>query len=251
MAANDIDEVLAALAAVVEDSRRTRNRAGYFAALYRQVTAEVRAAIHAGLFDDGPRMDRFDTLFGNRYFDALDAWRRDRSGPRCWREAFTLLDDPDAIIVQHLTLGVNAHINLDLAIAAAETAPGPAIHALRRDFLLINDILGRVVRAVQGAVGTVSPLLWLLDRFGGRTDEHVLDFSIRRSRDEAWRAAVLLSAQDDAGRAATADSLDLRTAVLAKLVARPGGLVQPAIRLIRDAESDDVAAVIAHLDQAV
>lgn len=64
-----------------------------------------------GLFDDGVRMDRFDTFFGNRYFDAYDAWRRDRSGPRCWREAFGLLDDADTIIVQHLILGVNAHIN--------------------------------------------------------------------------------------------------------------------------------------------
>ncbi|MER5429563.1 DUF5995 family protein [Streptomyces sp. NPDC002588] len=52
------------------------------------MTVEVRTAIHGGLFDDGARMDRFDTLFGNRYFDAYDAWRRDRSGPR-WRRGTT------------------------------------------------------------------------------------------------------------------------------------------------------------------
>src|ERR1043165_9907334 len=105
MAAHTIDEVVDRLAAIVRDGGRGADRAGYFAALYRQVTVEVRTAIHAGLFDDGPRMDRFDTHFGNRYFEAYDAWRRDRGGPRCWREAFGLLDDTDTVIVQHLLLG--------------------------------------------------------------------------------------------------------------------------------------------------
>jgi len=56
---------------VVDESITTRSRIGYFAALYRQVTVAVRDAIHAGEFDDGPRMDAFDTAFGNRYLDAL------------------------------------------------------------------------------------------------------------------------------------------------------------------------------------
>lgn len=251
MAADNIDDVVDGLVAVVRDARRDGDRVGYFAALYRQVTVEVRTGIHEGLFDDGPRMDRFDTLFGNRYFDALAAWRRDRSGPRCWRETFGLLHDPDTVIVQHLVLGVSAHINLDLAVAAARTAPGDAVHGLRRDFLLINDILARVVLDVQRSVGAVSPYLRLLDELGGRTDERVLDFSIRRSRQEAWHNAVVLAGQDAAEQEATTDLLDVRSAVLARLIARPGGLVRPALELIRRTESDDVPAVIAHLDRAV
>ncbi|MEO3750520.1 DUF5995 family protein [Streptomyces sp. B6B3] len=253
MAAENIDEVVDGLAGIVREAGRAGDRVGYFAALYRQVTVEIRTGIGSGLFDDGPRMDRFDTLFGNRYFDAYDAWRRDRGGPRCWREAFGLLDDtdPDTVIVQHLVLGVNAHINLDLAIAAARTSPGQAIHGLRRDFLLINDILARVLQAVQSAVGDVSPLLSLLDRVGGRTDERILDFNIRQSREEAWHNAVVLAGQSEAERADTIERLDVRAEVLARLIARPGGLVRPALRLIRSTESDDVSAVIAHLDRAM
>ncbi|MFE9747821.1 DUF5995 family protein [Saccharothrix saharensis] len=251
MAADNIDDVVDGLAAIVRDARRDGDRIGYFAALYRQVTVEVRAAIHAGRFDDGPRMDRFDTLFGNRYFDAHDAWRRDRGGPRCWREAFGRLDDPETVIVQHLVLGVSAHINLDLAVAAARTAPGAAIHGLRRDFLLINDILARVVLAVQRSVGAVSPYLGLLDELGGRGDEHVLDFGIRRSREEAWHNALVLASQDAADQEATIDLLDVRAAVLARLIARPGGLLRPALELIRRTESQDVPEVVAHLDRAV
>ncbi|KAF4409024.1 MULTISPECIES: DUF5995 family protein [Streptomyces] len=251
MAAENIDDVVDGLAGIVREAGRAGDRAGYFAALYRQVTVEVRTAIHRGLFDDGARMDRFDTHFGNRYFDAYDAWRRDRGGPRCWREAFGLLDDADTVIVQHLILGVNAHINLDLAVAAARTGPGEAIHALRRDFLLINDILARVVLAVQDSVGALSPFMSLLDRIGARTDERILDFSIRQSREEAWYNAVLLAGQDEEEREATLERLDIRTAVLARLAARPSGLVRPALQLIGATESDDVAAVITHLDSAM
>lgn len=251
MAAENIDDVVNGLADIVRDAGRAGDRIGYFAALYRQVTVEVRSAIQAGQFEDGARMDRFDTHFGNRYFEAYDAWRRDQSGPRCWREAFGLLKDDDTIIVQHLILGVNAHINLDLAVAAARTGPGQDIHALRHDFLLINDILGRVVLAVQDSVDALSPFMSLLDKVGGRTDERILDFSIRQSREEAWYNAVLLAGQSDQEREATIERLDIRAAVLARLIARPGGLVRPVLELIRHTESDDVPAVITHLDQAM
>ncbi|WP_330350839.1 DUF5995 family protein [Streptomyces sp. NBC_00582] len=251
MTAENIDDVVDGLAGIVREAARDGDRVGYFAALYRQVTVEVRTAIHGGLFEDGARMDRFDTHFGNRYFDAYDAWRRDRSGPRCWREAFGLLDDADTVIVQHLLLGVNAHINLDLAIAAARTGPGEAIHTLRHDFLLINDILARVVLAVQDSVDGLSPLLSVLDRIGARTDERILDFSVRQSREEAWYNALLLAGQSEKERTATVERLDVRAAVLARLIARPGGVVRPALQLIRSTENDDVPAVITHLDQAM
>jgi hypothetical protein len=250
MAADNIDGVVDALGGIVREAQVAGERVGYFASLYRQVTVQVRTAIHNGEFDDGARMDRFDTIFGNRYFAAYDAWRRDRSGPRCWRETFGLLDRRDTIIVQHLLLGVSAHVNLDLAIAAAETSPGQEIHGLHRDFLLINDILARVALAVQEAVGAVSPYLWLLDRFGGRTDEQILDFSIRQARQEAWHNAVLLAGQTGTRRMDTIDRLDVRAAVLARLIARPSGFTRPALELIAATESDDVPAVITHLDCA-
>jgi hypothetical protein len=251
MRADDIDEVIALLAGIVRDARAGGSRIGYFASLYRQVTVEIRRAIHAGEFDDGERMSGFDAHFGNRYFDALDAWRRDRGGPSCWREAFTLVEDDATIIVQHLLLGVNAHINLDLAVAAAQTSPGEEIHALQRDFLLINDILFRVLAKIQEALGEISPLMWLLDRFGGRDDERILDFSIRKSRQEAWQNAVLLAFQTGAERDETIERLDSRAALLARLIARPGPLTRAAVELISATESSDVPAVISHLDRAM
>jgi Family of unknown function (DUF5995) len=250
MKADNIDEVVDNLANIVSDALRDGGRVGYFASLYRQVTVAIRDAIRANEFDDGERMSRFDAAFGNRYFDALDAWRRDQTGPRCWREAFRLLEEPNTIVVQHLLLGVNAHINLDLAVAAAETSPGDSIQRLERDFFLINDILVSVLAQIQEALSQISPFMWLLDEFGGRNDERILDFNIRTARREAWQNALLLARQSEAQRAETIDRLDTRANLLAVLLARPGGLSRPVVELIRSTENRDVREVITHLDGA-
>jgi hypothetical protein len=108
-----------------------------------------------------------------------------------------------------------------------------------------------VALTVQDSVGALSPLMSLLDQVGARTDERMLDFSVRQSREEAWYSAVLLAGQNEQEREATIERLDIRAAVLARLTARPGGLVRPALQLIRSNESDDVPAVITHPDNAI
>ncbi|MFJ3779620.1 DUF5995 family protein [Streptomyces sp. NPDC090075] len=159
MTAQNIDDVVDRSAGIAGEAGRTGDRAGRFAALHRQVTVETRTAVRSGLFGDGPRTDRSGTLFGSRYLDAFDAWRRDRSGPRCWRGTFALLEDADTgtVVVQHLVLGVNAHTSLDPAVAAAQSGPGRSVHAPRHGFLLINDILARVVPAVRDSLDAPSP----------------------------------------------------------------------------------------------
>lgn len=250
MRADDINDVIEALTAIVARARDQADRVGYFAALYRQVTVAVRDAIMAGRFDDGQRMSRFDALFGNRYFDALEGWQGGRGAPRCWKIAFELTRNADAIIVQHVLLGVNAHINLDLAVAAAQISPGASIDRLRRDFLLINEILNGVLAQVQHVVDQISPYLGLLDTFGGRDEEQILDFSIRAARQEAWQNAVLLAHQTGQEQEQTITRLDSRTAMLARLLSRPGGLARPAVELIRSGETTPVPQVITQLDAA-
>ena len=62
MTAKTIDEVVEQLDAIIDDARHERSRLGFFAALYRRVTVEVRDGIAAGRFEDGPRMERFDVI---------------------------------------------------------------------------------------------------------------------------------------------------------------------------------------------
>lgn len=249
--ARNIDEVLGQLAVIIEQSKQRRSRLGYFATLYRQVTLEVKRGIEEQRFDDGPRMDRFDTVFGNRYFAALSAWQTGHEPPKCWRVAFDLLTNEDTIVLQHLLLGVNAHINLDLAVAAVSTAPGSQLGELSRDYNLINDILVSVYATFQDALNDVSPYMWLLDELGGRSDEWALDFSIRTARAEAWNNALLLSHTSGERRSAILTSIDLGATLLARLIARPAGILQPGLQIIRHKENHDVAAVIERLERAL
>src|SRR5687768_12658552 len=134
MPAQTIDEVLAQLDEVIRRARQESDRLGYFATLYRNVTLKVKEGITAGLFEDGNRMERLDVTFANRYLAALDSFRCGQQSSKCWRTAFDTAATWPPIVLQHLLLGMNAHINFDLGIAAQEVAPGQALPSLRKDF---------------------------------------------------------------------------------------------------------------------
>ena len=55
--------------------------------------------------------------------DYLAHWRRGEPVSRSWEVAFSAIDEEGPIVLQHLLLGANAHINLDLAIAVATAVP--------------------------------------------------------------------------------------------------------------------------------
>ena len=49
------------LTQIVEQCEATKNKAGYFAALYKRMTVAVINGINANQFEDGARMDKLDT----------------------------------------------------------------------------------------------------------------------------------------------------------------------------------------------
>ena len=230
---------------MVAAARTRGDRLGWFGALYGQTTRTVRDQVAAGRFDDAERMCHFVERFAARYTGPLAAWQTGLPVPKSWKVAYQATGARDTIILQHLLLGINAHVNLDLAVVAAETCTSDEIDGLHDDFMRINEVLGALMPRVRGCIGRFSPLLDVIDRLGGGEDDEVLNFSIRVARDEAWSQALTLAAVDEpARRQALVDSLDRRVAVLGKLVAHPGGLLQPAVDVVAATESDDVVAVL-------
>jgi hypothetical protein len=242
MQAGSIDEVLAGLDSIIDISRRRGTTDGYFAALYRRVTAGVQTRIASGGFEDGARMERFDVIFANRY---LDAWFRRERGERItdsWNEALNCSAHFWPVVLQHLLLGMNAHINLDLGIAAATLAPGREIHGLKRDFDSINAILAEMTGDVQDRLANVWPAMRWLDRSGGGVDEAIVNFSIRRARDHAWSVALALAEMDlDDARAAHVTRTDATMAALARRVRRPGLKLAIMLGFIRLRERGSVS----------
>jgi hypothetical protein len=245
-----VDDVLAALREVVDDAARTSDRLGYFAALYRRVTVAVARAIERGDFDDGERMDRLDATFAGRYLSALRDWRAGGEISRSWRVAFRAADESGPVLVQHLVLGVNAHINLDLAVAAAQTCPGDGIADLERDFHRVNDILVATLADAQEAVADLSPMFGVLDVVLGRMDEAVIGFDIVRARRQAWEAAELLARQPADAAAATERLLDRYATGLGRIVLAPPFPMPAALELLRATERTPVGESVRRLDRS-
>src|SRR3712207_81764 len=128
-----IEEIVARLERIIDDALRGQKRIGYFAALYERVTSNVRRALVAGdVFRNNPRMERLDVVFAERFLAAWAAPREGREPPAAWRVPLKVLDAPGPLVVQHLMLGMNAHINPALGIAAATIAPTrPELESLK------------------------------------------------------------------------------------------------------------------------
>jgi hypothetical protein len=221
-----LDDTVAALEALVARCGADEDRIGYFAAMYVAVTATVRQRAADGFFEDGPRMEQFVARFAGRYLDAHDAWRAGGPCPACWRIAFDAAGRWRPIVLQHLLLGMNAHINLDLGVTASELGGGASIDAVRADFDAVNDVLGELVDGCQGALGEVSP--WL-----GGGDETMIRFSLAAARRQAWSVARRLAPMTGTERERAVEAVDATAARVARAVEHPGIPASAALLLVR------------------
>ncbi len=161
-------------------------------------------------------MDEFITEFAARY---LKACNEPAARARCWQACWDVSQDGKLLIVQHLLLGINAHVNYDLP----QTVAGIARRSndwtsVRRDFDAVNGILAETSVDVLRDLDRVSRWTNEAAALGGGK---VFNFSLRRARDQAWAAARRLAVMDAEQLANEVRELDNLVAVLAYLVSRP------------------------------
>ncbi|CAN5417593.1 hypothetical protein BH10BAC6_BH10BAC6_18440 [soil metagenome] len=192
MNATTIGEVVSQLDDIVMACRQQSSRNGYFAALYRNVTINVANGIGTGRFEDGARMQALDVVFANRYLRAYEQRRIGAWTSEVWARAFDCAELHQPLIIQQLLLGMNAHINLDLGVAAAEISTPDTIHSLRADFDMINALLSELLDDVQQRLNELSPMMYIVDEIAGRYDETTGNFSMSKARDAAWTNAQAL-----------------------------------------------------------
>lgn len=232
--------------------RAEGSRNGYFAAMYSRVTAAVQRRADAGRFNDARRMEAFVARFARRYTDAYWAHAAGQPASRAWALAFTTADTSGPLVVQHLGLGMNAHINLDLGVVAAEVAvdesatatPGEPSASLRADFMAINDVLFELVERCQQAVVAASPLLGVADTLMASTDDDLTRFSLTVARAGAWQFARDLTGSPHQEWAAMIDARDRSVADLGGRLLTRAGPADDLRRLVRLGEWRGVAEVI-------
>lgn len=240
-----LDQALDDLDRIVDLTRREGSRLGLFPAMYRQVTRSIHHAVeHGGLFDDDERLEYLAAIFAARYVEAFDDHRQARPTPRCWRIAFVTAEAPHRrTIVQHLLMGMNAHINLDLGISTAKVGDAD-LDSLRADYLRVNEVLFAMVDRLQEALGDVSPRMALLDRWGRSWDEAFMRIGIRQARALAWPFASRIAVADDTTRFLEIQERDEDAEFLGRLISRRWSPVHLLGRLVSAAETSDVAAVM-------
>jgi hypothetical protein len=244
---NNIDDVIAVLDNIILESENNNDTSGYFAALYRKVTIKVKESIAGNQFEDGQRMEKLDVIFASRYLDAYHAWKNDEPVTASWKKTFDISTNYWPIVLQHLLMGMNAHINLDLGIAAAEVSKTQNINGLQKDFDTINSILSSLVNEVQNDLANIWPRLkWVLQKTRG-VDDFLVDFSMQLSRDGAWKFALYLAE----GHAGNLDSLiaarDMKVAEKSKIITNPGFIVRVIFGIIRIGERGSVKQKIEKL----
>ena len=251
MPAQTINEIIDRLESITRESVVTGNQLGIFAQVYLGVTKLVKAGIREGRFDDGPRMERLDVIFANRYLDAYDQFQKKQRCTHAWQTAFEGAARPGLAILQHLFLGMNAHINLDLGIAAAETVAPEELPSLRADFYQINQLLTEQIEQMKRQVHKVSPLLFLLDWSGTKRDEKFAAFSLKKARAHAWIVAQRLSKLSPKEKETAISELDEYVNVLNRLITGPGIFFSFFIRIVHWFEEKDVKTIIASLDMSL
>ena len=245
MVAKTLDEVIDQLDLIIQDSIKNQSPQGYFAALYQKVTINVKNRIGTGYFDDDARMEKLDVIFANRYLDAYFAYKKNDNLSMSWVETFRCTDTKSLTVLQYLLLGMNAHINFDLGLAAYEVGKNDIL-SLKGDFNKINDLLGELLDEVQYSLTRIWPLLLHLLKAFGNLDDAFLNFSMKIARNGAWTFALELTHLDGAHESAINDR-DQKIAELSEMITNSKGLLAVLVRLIRWSEKGNVAAKIKYI----
>lgn len=107
-----------------------------FLQAYLRITEEVRDARKANLFENPEDLEKLDVRFARLYFSAIEDYIENGVKQKPWMEYFTYIEREDSKPVVELVLGINSHINSDLAQALHETD-----YRNKQDFRKIDRIL--------------------------------------------------------------------------------------------------------------
>lgn len=252
MTASNIDEVIEILEDIIQTSKQEESSFGYFAALYQKVTISVKQKLTQDYFDDPQRMEQLDVIFANRYLAAYTDYREGKQISASWEKAFSLSNDSGLIVLQHLLLGMNAHINLDLGIAAAEISNETTIQNLESDFNKINDLLSSLVGEVQKDLCRIWPLLRILLKLVHQIDDYFVDFSMGIARNGAWKFANSLVAggvSEDTQQLIL--SRDKKVSGITRFICHEKMLLRMVFRILRMLEKGTPSEKVAALEKRV
>ena len=227
-----IDALIARMTAQLDELRQAGDARAAFHATYLRTTRAVADALRAGAFLDGGWVERWDVAFARLYLDALDAARRGDPVPRPWAVAFAAAAGHRSLpALQHVLLGMNAHINYDLpqallAVISDAEFDDPALLARREaDHRKIDEVLSARVRAEDAELRELATARSWRDDVLQPLNRAATRRFLRESRAKVWANAEALSGsrrQGDSAYAARLGQLEELSAARVADLVRPG-----------------------------
>jgi hypothetical protein len=239
-----IDDVLKHLDEIIVWSEQHQSPMGYFAALYQRMTMAVKDGILQNKFDNGPRMEKLDIIFAKRYFEAFDNYQKNKPITKSWEIALNATKTDQITVIQHLLLGINAHINLDLGIAASDISTKSDIQNLEKDFKQINTIIAGLIDDTKLRLSKIWLPFRIFTKLLDTESDGIINFSIKVARTFSWENAKQLTFIEPFKKPDLIIGIDKNVEFLGNRIAKPSTFTKSILWLMRLGESGYVAEKI-------
>ncbi|MFD0206118.1 MULTISPECIES: DUF5995 family protein [Saccharothrix] len=265
----DFDSIAAQRPATIEEAipcmqlalryfhERNDHRAVFLRAYYI-ITLNVHAAVHRRgdyenpIFFDRDWVRSQAGYFASLYFQSLTTFDRDPESERAWKIAHKMAEDKTTTVLQDLLLGLNAHINYDLAYGTflnlrqhGDDAGHLLLPRRKFDHDQVNNIL---VRSIPQIAETLTR-----DYGGGITllrktlrglDVVLSGTGLKYYRERVWWSAVsYLTTTDQEEVDLVHQKLNWESAQLAKLIADQSVWSLPVRTIGRAIRKDDFSRI--------
>jgi len=230
----DVNDLISRMETLLLPIEERGDPARYFLATYLRTTRAVQVELEAGGFLDRAWVERWDVAFADLYLDALETAEAGGQPSEPWAVAFGAASQDGFPPLRHVLLGMNAHINYDLAqslltVITDEELDDPELVARRAaDHRHIDDVLAARVGAEDAELEALSQGRSRSDRLLAPFNRLATKRFLKESREKVWANTRQLSLARRAGPQAYATRLTelerLAAARVADLVA-PGQVV--------------------------
>jgi hypothetical protein len=230
-----------------------------FLRAYYIITLNVHAAIHrrgdytSPIFFDADWVRTQAGYFASLYFRSLTTFDREPESERAWKVAHRMAQDKSSTVLQDLLLGLNAHINYDLAYGTflnlrhhGDDAGHLLLPRRKFDHDQVNNILVRSIPQVAETLtrdygGGIS----LLRKTLRGLDIVLSSTGLKHYRERVWWSAVsYLTTTDEEEVDLVHQKLNWESAQVAKLIADQSAWSLPVRTIGRAIRKEDYGRII-------
>jgi len=139
-------------------------------------------------------MELYTTTFGDIYRQHVYNWETGNKDlvPEAWATSFEHCANEDLLIIQNIALGINGHINRDLAHAIVIVGVTPDMCTKHQDSTNVNEVLLTIYNLLETPLAGLYASVIDVTHIKGLVD-YAVSGIVNVTREGAWIDAVLLS----------------------------------------------------------